>query len=195
MKYTFLTAVAAVSLAACQPTETPKPKIDVPAAPVTPTETPPEALGPVFLTAEAAAQLPDNTVASENWEALDGAFFFDTALLGVQGATSSNTVAVQMTGDKANAYRIYEDRTISAGQTVNVTMSVSGAAGTSASFLLARHCGSTPYEGIRVNVELSPEPQDVTLSKTFEQDHACYRVQVSNVKDASEGAVAVWSID
>ena len=108
---------------------------------------------------------------------------------------TDETVAIALIGEKANVYRIFEDRAIRAGQTVSATLSVSGAEGTSASFLLARHCGSTPYEGARVNVALTPEPQDVTLSKTFEQDHACYRVLVSNVKDVSEGAVAVWSID
>jgi len=190
VKHAILLALAAATLAACQPSDTPTPKVDVP-TPGTPTEV----SGPVFLSADNATQLADNTVASANWEALDGAVFFDTSLIGVQGAMTDETVAVAMTGEKANAYRIYDDQSVSAGQTINVTMSVSGAEGTSASFLLARHCGSTPYEGARVNVELTPEPQDVTLSKTFEQDHACYRVQVSNIKDATDGAVAVWSID
>ena len=190
VKHAILLALATASLAACQPSDAPKPKADAP----TPT-TPVEVTGPVFLSADNATQIADNTVASANWEALDGAVFFDTSLIGEQGAITDETVAVAMTGEKANAYRIFEDRGVLAGQTVNVTMSVSGAEGTSASFLLARHCGSTPYEGARVNVELTPEPQDVTLSKTFEQDHACYRVQVSNVKDATDGAVAVWSIN
>lgn len=190
MKHAILLALTAAALAACQPSDTPTPNVDVP----TPT-TPVEVIGPVFLSADNAAQLADNTVASTNWEALDGAFFFDASLIGVQGASTSETVAIALIGEKANAYRIFEDRAIRAGETVSATLSVSGAEGTSASFLLARHCGSTPYEGARVNVALTPEPQDVTLSKTFEQDHACYRVQVSNVKDVSEGAVAVWSID
>lgn len=189
MKHAIFLALAAATLAACQPSDTPTPKADVP-APTTPTEV----ASPIFLSADNALRLVDNVVASENWEALDGAFFFDTSLIGVQGVDTDETVAVALVGEKANAYRIYEDRSVSAGQTINVTMSVSGAEGTSASFLLARHCGSTPYEGARANVALTPEPQDVKLTKTFEQDHACYRVQVSSIKGDPANSVAVWSI-